>query len=274
VTCPFARIGLVALALAAAPWNVAAQSVLCDTIKVGDTASSVAKRPTGSMDNVQKPWFRIVDPAGSKLIGKASYDRILVGWQVCIPAARLGPQPSRVSPTGTSGGGDAVELPFDGSQSTQQLIAGVPNEVPDTLKLALVLIGPVVFGAVIGFAWQGVERFLMVRRSLKREVQYFGDLFVKNFERPLVIDGVISRPIRARLRWVSFNRRLDILLAPAAGRRYPNLDDHRRNVEYDVERISQRLRHHPFVRRPLRAEGEWVVVPFQLKPRPRTGDPI
>jgi hypothetical protein len=117
-----------------------------------------------------------------------------------------------------------------------------------------------------------MERFLTNRRSRKRDVQEFGDLFVKDFERPLVIDGVVSHPIRARVRWVPFHRRLDILLAPAAGRRYPNLDDHRRNVEYDVNRIAHRLRHHPFVQRPLRAEGQWVVVPFQLTPRRHTGD--
>jgi hypothetical protein len=261
----------------AATSDVAARSVLCDTVKLGDTASAVAQRLTGSRDSVQQRWFRIIDPTRSKVIPKAAYDRILEGWQVCVPAARLGPQPSRITPTGTSARKSAAKLPLELSQPAQatELIAGVPAKMPDTLKLVLVLLGPPLFGAAIGalgLTWQSVDRILMVRRSLKREVQYFGDLFVKDFERPLVIDGVTSHPIRARLRWVSFNRRLDILLAPAAGHRYPNLDDHRRNVEYDVDRIAHRLRHHPWVRRPLRAEGEWVVVPFELKPRAQTGD--
>ena len=69
----------------------------------------------------------------------------------------------------------------------------------------------------------------------------------------------------------AFARR-DVANLLASGHRYPNLDDHRRNVEYDVDRIAYGLRHHPFVRRPLRVEGQWVVVPFQLKPRPQTGD--
>ena len=274
MTRPLVRVGLVVLAVAATS-DVAARSVLCDTVKLGDTASAVAKRLTGSRDNVQQRWFRIIDPARSKVVPKADYDRILEGWQVCIPAARVGPQPSRILPAGTSARTDVVRLPLDGSQSAPQLMAGAAAKMPDALKLVLFLLGPPLAGAAIGavgLTWQSVDRILMVRRSLKREVQYFGDLFVKDFERPLVIDGVISRPIRARLRWVSFARRLDILLAPAAGHRYPNLDDHRRNVEYDVERIAHRLRHHPWVRRPLRAEGEWVVVPFELKPRARTGD--
>jgi hypothetical protein len=247
---------------------------LCDTVKLGDTASTVAKRLTGSRENVQQPWFRIIDPAKSKVVPKAAYGRILAGWQACVPIVAPAPQPSRVMPTGTSGRWDGMKLPFDLAQSAQELINGAPTEVRDNVKLALVLLGPVAFGAAIGFAWQSTERFLTGRRSLKREVKNFADLFVEDFERPLVIDGVSSHPIRARLRWVSFNRRLDILLAPGAGRRYPNLDDHRRNVEYDVDRVAHRLRHHPWVRKPLRAEGEWVVIPFELKPRPQAGDRI
>jgi hypothetical protein len=124
-----------------------------------------------------------------------------------------------------------------------------------------------VFGAAMGLGWQKAEQFLTDRRAMKQEAEDFGDLFVKDFERPLVVEDVASPAIHARVRWVSRHRRLDILLAPAAGHRYPNLYDHRWNVEYDVDRIANRLRHHPFVRRPLRAEGQWVVVPFQLKPR-------
>ena len=41
--------------------------------------------------------------------------------------------------------------------------------------------------------------------------------------------------------------RLDILLAPGAGRRYPNLSDHRSNVEYDVQRVLTLLKDEPFV---------------------------
>jgi hypothetical protein len=50
-------------------------------------------------------------------------------------------------------------------------------------------------------------------------------------------------------------RRLQILVARTGGRRYANLDDHRRRFEYDVERITQRLCHPAFGRSPLRAEG-------------------
>jgi hypothetical protein len=102
-------------------------------------------------------------------------------------------------------------------------------------------------------------------------MQGFGEAFVKDFERPLRIEGVTS-PIRARLRCAPAKRRLEILVAPAAGRRYPNLDDHRQNVEYDVDRITQRCSRKTFVSAgPLHAEGPWVVIPFRFEPSPRTG---
>ena len=59
--------------------------------------------------------------------------------------------------------------------------------------------------------------------------------------------------------------RLDILIAPGGGRHYPNLADHRKNVEYDVERITQCLRDETFLGGPIYAQGPWVVIPFQLK---------
>jgi hypothetical protein len=135
-------------------------------------------------------------------------------------------------------------------------------------------LGPAAFGAAIGFGWQAVERVVTRRRALMRELQQFGDLFISDFERPLHVDGGAARPLRARLRWLPRDRWLEIRLAPAAGRRYPNLDDHRRNVEYDVERIARRLADYRFARLPLRVEGAWVVIPFQFNPGPRTGAPV
>jgi hypothetical protein len=259
--------------MTAAPFDAAAQSFVCRTVKPGDTASAVARRLTGRADSRRQPWFRIVDRERLRIVPKPAYNRILTGWQVCLPVARLAPQISGVRPTDAIDRSDAA-TPL----GTSHVIAapgpssGAPESKDATLELVFVFAGPALFGAAIGLGWHRVERFLRNRRSLKREVHDFGNRFVRDFERPLVVDGVVPRPIRARVRWVWHHRRLDILLAPAAGRRYPNLDDHRRNVEYDVDRIAHVLRHHPFDRRPLRAEGPWVVVPFQLKPRPQTGD--
>ena len=45
------------------------------------------------------------------------------------------------------------------------------------------------------------------------------------------------RPVRSALRCNVRRSRFDVLLAPGQGRRYPNLMDHKKNVEYDVARV-------------------------------------
>jgi hypothetical protein len=149
----------------------------------------------------------------------------------------------------------------------------VPEVADDrrTLELALLLLGLGAAGAAVVCGLQGVEQVAMKRQALKREMLAFGRAFLNDFERPLLVDGVADRPVYARMRCVPRKRRLEILLAPGSGRRYPNLTDHRRNVEYDVSRIAHHLRKHPFVPNAPRAEGEWVVIPFDFQPGPRTG---
>ena len=98
-------------------------------------------------------------------------------------------------------------------------------------------------------------------RCLKR----FGERFIQEFERPLVPSRPLERVLDSRLRYSAHRARVDVLLAPREGRLYPNLADHRENVEYDVTRVLQVLQDHPFVHGPLFVRGRWVVVPFQLK---------
>ena len=75
-------------------------------------------------------------------------------------------------------------------------------------------------------------------------MKHFAHRFVREFERPL-IQQPTERPLRSRLRLSPARARVEILLAPGQGRRYPNLSDHRKNVEYDVVRV------HPIARRRL-----------------------
>jgi hypothetical protein len=96
-------------------------------------------------------------------------------------------------------------------------------------------------------------------------MHHFGESFIREFERPLIEQDDARGPIESRLRASAHRRRLEILLAPRGGKRYPNLSDHRKNVEYDVTRVLQRLRDQPFVCSPLYAQGRWVVVPFQFQ---------
>ena len=48
-----------------------------------------------------------------------------------------------------------------------------------------------------------------------------------------------------------------------AGRRYPNLRDHKNNVEYNVTRVVLRLGSHLVVGDRLREEGKWVIIPIR-----------
>jgi hypothetical protein len=54
------------------------------------------------------------------------------------------------------------------------------------------------------------------------------------------------------------------MLAPADGRSYPNLADHRKNVEYDVDRVLRLVNAQPVMSGPLYTRGSWVVIPFQF----------
>ena len=96
-------------------------------------------------------------------------------------------------------------------------------------------------------------------------MRHFVDRFVSEFERPLLRSAADDRAVRSRLRWRLRPGRFDILLAPGDGRRYPNLSDHKQNVEYDVARVLQVLADESFVSGPLSMHAGWVVVPFQFK---------
>ena len=64
---------------------------------------------------------------------------------------------------------------------------------------------------------------------------------------------------------------MEIHLAPSHGRRYPNLRDHKRNVEYDVQRVLRLLGAGVVLSSPLRAEGNWVIVPIRMVDRKQAG---
>jgi hypothetical protein len=149
------------------------------------------------------------------------------------------------------------------------LLAAASN--PRTQQLGFLLLALTASGAAVVCGCRSLEQAAMKRHTLKLQMLVFGRAFLSDFERPLRVEGVADRPVDARIRFLPRQRRLDILLAPGSGRRYPNLDDHKRNLEYDVRRIAHDLRNHPFVPSAPRAEGKWVVIPFHFQPRPKTG---
>ncbi len=221
----------------------------CFPIRAGDTAARLAERFTGDIHNRQQPWFQIVNTASRSVLPKSRYDEIEPGWRVCVAAEMLRPgllQPRYVPISSAS-------LPL--AQSTIGAIA-----VPGDFRFLwwLVPLAMTVASVGLAWAWNGIDD----RRLRMAAMQGFGERFVHEFARPLCRNATLP-PIRSRLR-IS-RRSVEILLAPAGGRTYPNLADHLRNVEYDVARVLRLLNEDAFVAGPLYAEGPWVVVPCQLE---------
>jgi hypothetical protein len=304
------------LALVAAPSSATPPSSVCHSIRVGETATQLARRITGDGRNKYQPWFQIMD-ASSRFVPKSQYNRIRPGWRGCIvnevieslvPPAEAeeratdipdvpsvpavssvssGPAVSDVSagpavpatpadsgvpdvPGGTLLPMSAVVLPLiSGVGGSVQHTAADVLRIVSGLDLTWVWLG----GAVLLplFTWRALDRYSSRRRTASIVMEHFAHRFLSEFERPL-IQRPAERPVRSQLRLSPGRSRLEILLAPGHGRRYPNLSDHKKNMEYDVARIVRLLADDSFVRGPLYSRAEWVVVPFRFKMRgKRTG---
>ena len=95
-----------------------------------------------------------------------------------------------------------------------------------------------------------VDGYLAGRRQTLRAMELYAERFVEEFERPLLQPHLSHRPIQSRVRFKPGRARFDVLLAPDAGLRYPNLTDYKKNVMYDVVRIEQALSEHAFGEQP------------------------
>jgi hypothetical protein len=221
-------LALTALALAGDQAAAAAQSRLCTVIQPGETASLVARRMTGEASRTREPWFQIVDPDTSRVVPKESYDYVRAGWNACVVTSLT-----------------RTHAPAQSADSD--------------LPLWILLF------ASIALMTYGADRYFRSRRKFADRMQQFGARFVQEFERPLIRPDS-SAPIQSRFRVMPLAARLDIFITPGAGHRYPNLADHRKNVEYDVKRVLTVLRDQPFVESPPYMHGRWVVLPFQWKP--------
>ncbi len=231
--------------------SASAQALACYPIRPGDTSARLARQLTGHADNRHQPWFQIVEPLSETVIAKRNYSRIQAGWHVCVATERIRgfTVPSGYRATATAG-----ELP-------SRTLAPEPPAIDWRILRWAVLL---VMACTGGLTWVSTSRYLDRRRLLVAYMTAFGQRFVNEFERPLSRNRPADAVSRWRLRFVPRRRRLEILLAPAAGRTYPNLVDHRMNVEYDVDRIVTILDDGRFVNAPLYSEGEWVVIPFHM----------
>lgn len=245
---------LFVLTVAVCPSVATAQTSVCHAIRSGENATQLARRLTGDGRNRYQPWFQIVDQS-SRSVPKSQYDRIRRGWRACI-VKQASERPVQIVAQRET---RAVPVVPDASPRTAVATAIAPVSDVD---LTLVWLGAALVLPLVG--WKIVDRYTARRNTALLVMRHFGVRFVREFERPL-IQQPAELPLRARLRLRPARGRVDILLAPGEGRRYPNLSDHRKNVEYDVARIVGLLADDSFVRDPLYTYADWVVVPFRFK---------
>jgi hypothetical protein len=224
---------------------VAAQQAVCYSVRPGETASVYALRLTGRVDSQYASWFRIVDARG-RTIPKSQHARILPGWRVCVPGQQARAQPP-LAPIGVT--------------QYRPLI--------DPMFLQYGAAGLVLAAALLAFV--AALQIQGERQIILDCMKAFGERFVVEFETPLFRDPVGRRdardghPVRSRLRFSPHRKWMEILLAPLDGRTYPNLSDHRKNVEYDIERVLTAIGDRSFKAGRLYTEGRWVVIPFEMR---------
>lgn len=246
---------LVVLAVTAGSQPMLAQRMACYGIQPGDTAAHVALRITGNAKNRLAPWFQIVNPVASRFIAKAHYDHIRPGWRACIVDQPVTSRPRR------------VHTQMAAATRVEPIWAGI---VRMTRRIDVNLIWWGALVVMISLVCGMVDQYATDRQTVLGTMRSFGERFIREFERPLIQQHLPGCPIQSRLRFSPHRARLDVLLAPNGGWRYPNLSDHKNNVEYDVTRVLQLLRDQPFVSSgPLYAQGRWVVVPFQFTVSPK-----
>lgn len=247
---------MVFLLLCTAPVGAEAQQFVCSPIVRGDTASGLARRLTGNAAAAYSDAFQIKDPMRRRFVPKSRYSRLSTDWQACvarkpvrsIPLARA---PVAVQPATFH---TIPPIAISPSMASSKLITradvGFAVTIGATVWLMLVM-----FSAMAGYASAS---------PIPPPMQRAAEDFIRVFARPLVDPMSGVAPIAVRLRFVRRVQQLEICIAPSGGRRYPNLTDHKKNVEYDVNRVGRIVGAHRVVIDRLRAEGKWVIVPIRL----------
>jgi hypothetical protein len=235
---PAVRVTCVVVVLmqTAAAARAGAPDFVCWPIQQGESASAVAKRLTGDPAASDQPSFQILDPRTRNFVAKARYRALDAGWRACVAQ-------------GITNG------------AARSQVATIPDrsryDVGFASRIALAVF-------MILLSWSALDTYVEKTRPIPEAIRRAGERFIAFFAHPLSQPLSTQPPIRSRLRFVRQHEQLHVLIAPGAGRRYPNLSDHRRNVEYDVNRVLQALDNHLVIDDRLRAEGQWVVIPLRL----------
>lgn len=275
------------LLLTATPQAASAQPLVCHEIRRGESAIQAARRITGDSRNAYQDWFQIRN-ASSRFVPKSQYNRVRAGWEACVrrPVQRASARVdtplavARPDASAASVAADSLALSTVAAAEADAFVTGAREEAgePSSSVVMRILrtigaadLAIVWLGAAIVVPWMGwriLDDRLARNRTAAIVMRQFATRFVQEFERPLMWSDA-DRPIRARVRYSAWRGRLDILITPGQGRRYPNLADHRKNVEYDVGRVMRAMGDPAFVHGRPYAQDGWVVVPLQFKTDPR-----
>ena len=263
---------LVLLFLSAAPPFVEAQQFVCSPIRRGDTASRLARRLTGNSAAAYSLAFQVRDPARQLFVPKSHYWRLSTHWEACVAVGPLKSTPVADAPVGAPTE-PAVALAGPVITTSAPLAVRSPHPAPalsDGSHDAFVFMASMASAAFLMLlTYAAVD--LRMPPPIPPLMRRAGEQFVTAFARPLIDPSSSMPPIEARLRFIRRTQQLEISIAPGAGRSYPNLVDHKRNVEYDVNRVMRVLGNHFVKSDRLRAAGKWVVVPIRLADVKQTG---
>jgi hypothetical protein len=281
VTSVSRSVLLTVLTLAGLPQDVFAQSPVCHATRRGESATAAARRVTGDGGNAYQTWFQIMDPS-SRFVPKSQYNRIRAGWRVCVIKPGIRRTTSNANHVETSEAAEgsaalnrssvsealAAPAPLVGSASRDNANVrseAAPSDVIRRLgRIHFTMLWLCAAMVVLWFGWWIVDDYLARRKTTAIVAGTFAHRFVDEFERPLVRYGVGERPVKSRVRCRAQRGRFDILLAPGHGRRYPNLSDHKKNLQYDVARVMRVLADDLFVSGAPYARAGWIVVPFRF----------
>jgi hypothetical protein len=234
---------------AAGSSDTATEHFHCYRIRAGDSPADVAQHLTGHRGNLSGALFQVFD-LNRQPVPKSQYDRIAPGWTVCLAEGR---SPAAIR----------TATPAIAAVSVQQSPT-VDDLQPLFYNPDLWFFASLMLAATTSlFALNSWRK----QRALEDIMRRFGMDFVREFGRPWAHYRGGGATPRMRLRTKLRKARVEILVAPPPGRTYPNLSDHRSNIEYDVVRVTAALTHHAFASVEPYAEGEWVVLPFQFKGR-------
>jgi hypothetical protein len=234
------RFALAVGLLAAGARDAVAQHYVCRTVQRGETVAQAARQLTGHAEVGNAVWLTVIDPSRSTIVRPRDYGRVRPGWQVCVESWVMSTRPVVNADLSRQ-----VDVrPVSAFDNRWWLALGLPA------------------GAVVLFWLKGRRER---RAAMLTRLHQFASTFVHEFERPLVQRGQ-APPIRSHLQFLPRTRRVKVFLEPVAGRSYPNLTDHRRNLEYDLARVLRVMTDAPVITHRPYARGSWVVLTFQLKP--------